>query len=644
MNKSNPFAKPQTPPQKPEFTAFAIILGLILAVVMGAANVYLGLRAGMTVAASIPSAVISMGILQGIFRRQSILESNLVQTAATAGEAIASGIIFTMPAMILAGLWSNFDFWTTTLIALTGGILGVVFMIPMRKVFIVENTELKFPEGVACAAVLRAGDSATNGKSETSAGIRLILSGMIVGGIVKFGVSFLELLRGTVEWAFYAANRIVYFGCDVSPALIGVGVVIGLPVSLQILVGGIVAWSVVIPLLITDPSAGSALDTAWNLWSTQVRYIGVGCMIVGGVVSIWQVRQGLVSAVSEMKTMMQRRDNGKEISRLDRNLGGNTIIFLSILCVLLTGGVYYNLLEGALAFTLLVTVVMVILAFFFTAVASYIVGLVGSSNSPVSGMTISCILLTGGIIHLAGYSGQAGMIATLGVAGIICTVAASAGDMCNDLKTGYLIGASPRYQQIMGILGVLAAAFVLAPIMTVLHEGSINNGTGGIGGRDLPAPQAVLFASLVNGFFGEVHLPWNMVAWGLIVGVTILIADILLERQESTIRLHIMPVAVGIYLPLGLSVPIFLGGLIHHCLRGKTGEETEYVQNQGILTASGLIAGESLMGVILGSLAYLEIKSLHFDEWIGNMGTDILSAVAVIGACFWIHWRAMRKL
>jgi putative OPT family oligopeptide transporter len=285
---------------------------------------------------------------------------------------------------------------------------------------------------------------------------------------------------------------------------------------------------------------------------------------------------------------------------------------------------------------------MVIMAFFFTAVASYIVGLVGSSNSPVSGMTMSCILLTGGIIFLAGYNGKAGMIAALGVAGIICTVAASAGDMCNDLKTGYLIGASPRYQQIMAILGVVAAAFVLAPIMTVLHEGSINNGTGGIGGRDLPAPQAALFASLVNGFFGDVHLPWNMVTWGVIVGLLILIIDVILERNKSSVRMHIMPVAVGIYLPLGLSVPIVLGGLVHHFLRGKTLEKTEYFQNQGILAASGLIAGESIMGVIIGSLAYLEVKSWHMGDSIGNLWMDLLSALAVILTCIWIHRRSMR--
>ncbi len=282
------------------------------------------------------------------------------------------------------------------------------------------------------------------------------------------------------------------------------------------------------------------------------------------------------------------------------------------------------------------------MAFFFTAVASYIVGLVGSSNSPVSGMTISSILLTGGIIYLAGYTGEAGMIASLGVAGIICCVTCTAGDVCNDLKTGYLIGASPRRQQIMEVLGVFVASFVLVPIMTVLHQGSINNGTGGIGGSELPAPQAVLFASLVNGFFGDAHLPWNMVLWGVIVGLGLLIADVFLERKGSHFRLYIMPVAIGIYLPLGLSVSILLGGLIHHFLKGKTPEVTEKVQNQGVLVASGLIAGESIMGVVLGFLAYMEYKAWTLGETIGDVGMDILSVSVLLGISIWMYRRSMR--
>lgn len=632
---TNPIQSTSSNLPKREFTVFAVVLGVLLSVIMGAANVYLGLRAGMTVAASIPAAVISMGILQGIFRRQSILESNLVQTAASAGESLSAGIIFTMPALILAGLWSHFDYWTTTLIAFTGGMLGILFMIPMRKVFVIDSPELKFPEGVACAAVLRAGESGAKGTSQTSRGVLLIVFGIIVGGLLKFLISFLGVVKGTLEWAFYAGNRVVCFATDVSPALIGVGLVVGLPVATQIFIGGVLAWFIAIPMMAVDPSAASAVDAAGTIWKTQIRYMGVGGMVVGGIVSIWRVRQGLVSAVSEMGTMMRDQREGREISRLNQNLSGNMIFSLSAISILLTAIVYYEMLHQALAFSLMVTVVMVVLAFFFTAVASYIVGLVGSSNSPVSGMTISSILLTGGLIYLAGYSGTDGMIATLGVAGIICCVACTSGDVCNDLKTGYLIGASPRYQQIMQILGVGIAAFALAPVMTVLHEGSINNGTGGIGGSELSAPQAVLFASLVNGFFGNAHLPWNMVLWGVVIGIALLIADTILERKGTQFRLFIMPVAIGIYLPLGLSTSIFLGGLLHYCLRGNTPEETENYQNQGVLAASGLIAGESIMGVVLGFLAYLNLKSWKLGESIGEIWSDAISIAVLLLVVVW---------
>ncbi len=623
-----------------EFTIPAVILGIILSIVMGAANVYLGLRAGMTVSASIPAAVISMGILQGVFRRKNILESNLVQTSASAGESLAAGIIFTMPAMILSGLWETFNFWTTSIIALTGGMLGILFMIPMRKVFVVDSQELKYPEGLACAAVLQAGQGESD---EASSGSLLILMGLIIGGLVKFCVSFLGLFKSITEWAFFASTRVFYFGFDISPALVSVGVVVGLPIAIQIFIGGFIGWLVAIPLMTADISSGPALDAAWDLWSSHVRYIGVGTMVVGGVVSIWKVRQGLVSAVNEMGAMMQEQKSGVEIDKKNANINGGAIFLLSLLCILLTAGTYYYLLHGALAFTLLITVIMIVMAFFFTAVASYIVGLVGNSNSPVSGMTISTILVTGGIIYLAGYTGTQGMIATLGVAGVICCVACTSGDVCNDLKTGHILGASPRNQQIMQIIGVVVASFVLAPVMTVLHQGSINNGTGGIGGRDLAAPQAKLFSSLVDGFFGNGVLPWDMVFIGVIIGLALMIIDFILEQNESEFRLHIMPVAIGIYLPLGLSVPIFFGGILNWLLTGKTKESTALSQKRGLLTASGMIAGESLMGVLLGFITYMEIKTWSIGGAFGDILSDILSIGILFLTMFFIYRVSKRR-
>ncbi|MEW6237453.1 MAG: oligopeptide transporter, OPT family [Candidatus Omnitrophota bacterium] len=649
MAQTNTDGAPAVKTRK-EFSFVAIFLGVVLSVIMGAANVYLGLRAGMTVSASIPAAVIAMGFLHGVLGRKSVLESNLVQTGASAGESLAAGIIFTMPAMILAGLWKSFDFWTTTFIALGGGLLGVLFMIPMRRVFIVENKELKFPEGVACAEVLRAGESEEEGGDS---GAKLVFASAALGAFFKFCASYLGLMRSTAEWAVYASSRVIYFGMDISPALAGVGLIVGLSISLQIFLGGALGWLIAIPLMKADPASGSALDAAWDLWDRQVRYIGVGAMLVGGVLSIWQVRSGLVSAAREMlashrpakKRYPSAFSSSSEplaIPPEEQNLSGASIVIFSLICIVLMAGVYFVSLNEHFGITALITVIMVLMAFFFTAVASYLVGLVGNSNSPVSGMAITALLATGAMIHVFGYSGTEGMIAALGVAGVVCCVACTSGDVCNDLKTGHLVGASPRYQQIMQILGVIAAAFIMAPIMTVLHEGSINDGTGGIGGRVLAAPQAALFASLVNGFFGDGQLPWNMVYWGLGIGALIIVIDKILYLFQCEFRLHVMAVAVGIYLPFGLSTPILLGGLLNAMMKGAIKDKISGMQKRGVLAASGIIAGESLTGVLLGFLTYMEYKSQNWGEFLGGGGMDILSVMGMFAILFWMHRQSSR--
>ena len=462
-----------------EITVAAVLLGVTLSIVMGAANVYLGLRAGMTVSASIPAAVISIGILRGIMRRSSILESNLVQTAASAGESLAAGIIFTMPALLLTGVWEDFHFWTTTLIALAGGLLGVLMMIPMRKVFVVDDQELKFPEGLACAEVLRAGSDGAR-DAEGHSGLGLIIGGILVGGVFKVLQSFVGLFRNTAEAALAAGGRVFYAGVDISPALLSVGYIVRLPIAFQIFTGGMIGWLIAIPLLGNEgTTSGEAVGIAFELWSTKVRYLGVGAMIVGGVASIWKVRGGLKAATSHILQMTRQNDGEKELDVTDRNLDGRLILALVVGCVLLVAGIYFTVLQAAVGLTILTTVLMVVMSFFFAAVASYIVGLVGNSNSPVSGMTITAVLGSGLLIMMFGFGGTSGIIATLGVAGVVCCVACTAGDVCNDLKTGHLVGASPRNQQIMQLLGVIPAAFVMAPVMTVLHKGSINTGTGG---------------------------------------------------------------------------------------------------------------------------------------------------------------------
>ena len=504
MNSENRNTSGSDSKRRNELTLSAIILGIVLSVIMGAANVYLGLRVGMTVSASIPAAVVAMGVFR-MLQRRSLLESNLVQTAASAGESLAAGILFTMPAMILAGVWIEFNFWITTLVALIGGMLGVLLMIPMRRVFVVENQELQFPEGVACAEVLRTGiGDAGDEDDQKDMGVRLVVWGAVIGAGFKLAESLMGILRRQVEWAVTKAGGIFYVGANVSPALIAVGYIVGLSIAVQIFLGVAIGWLVVVPLLsFSYEGSEPPAEIAWKLWTTQIRYMGVGTMLVGGVASVWRVRPGLVAAVREIVSMARRGKNEKNLGIAEKDIGGKSIVILTIFCIVLIAGLYFVLLEHALGLTLLAIVSMSVMSFFFAAVASYIVGLVGNSNSPVSGMTITAVLATGGLIYLFGFTGTGAIVATLGVAGIVCCVACTSGDVCNDLKTGFLVGASPRNQQVMQIIGVLVAAFVMAPVLTILHEGSLKRGTGGIGGEELAAPQAALFASLVNGFFGD---------------------------------------------------------------------------------------------------------------------------------------------
>ncbi len=651
MSDSNPEPALANAARQAELTLPAVLLGIGLSVVMGAANVYLGLRAGMTVSASIPAAVISMGILRGIMRRGSVLESNLVQTCASAGESLAAGIIFTMPALLLTGVWQEFDFWMTTLIALSGGLLGVLLMIPMRQVFVIDNKELKFPEGVACAAVLRAGDTDS---SDGSSGLSLIMGGMAVGGIFKVLQSLLGLLRGSAETAAVWSGRVFFVGAEISPALFAVGYIVTLPIALEIFAGGVIGWLITIPMLGTDTvSAGGPVDMAYELWSTKVRYLGVGAMVVGGVSSIWAVRAGLVAAIKHLFQIMSNRTQSDDVDPTEQNLSGGLIAVLGLICTFLIGGLYSKLLNHDPGLSVLTTVIMLVMSFFFAAVASYIVGLVGNSNSPVSGMTITAVLGTGGLLMLFGFGGTAGIVATLGVAGVVCCVACTAGDVCNDLKTGHLVGASPRSQQIMQVIGVVTAAFVMAPVMTILHQGSLLNGTGGIGSKDLPAPQAGLFASLADGFFGESTLPKEMVLIGMVVGVIILIIDGFLCRRNSTVRLHVMPVAVGIYLPFGLAVPIVLGGVIRSLVDRGDKTETGDHTHRGILMTSGLIAGESLIGVALGIVAWLGMSTLDGVAEISDIlnlsggGKKLLGQLLSVGAltavALWVWDTASRR-
>ena len=620
----------------PELNLRVILIGVFLSVVMGAANVYLGLKAGMTVSASIPAAVIGMVMLRQIRALNkesgagSILEANQIQTAASAGESLAAGIIFTMPALILIGVWQEFNMMLTTVIAFTGGLLGILFMIPMRKVFIVRNEDnLQYPEGLACASVLEAGQGIGSSNSAS-----LVVKGTLIGGLFKILISFFGVLKGVLEGAVLVGNRIFFFGGDISPALLAVGFIVRLNIAVLIFIGGFLGWLVGIPLLESGLEfAEDPLNGASTLWSTKIRYIGVGAMVIGGLASILKVKKGLADAI-KILIDTQKGDNQNEVPKNQRDLPASAINIFSLLAVLLVGFVYYNI-TGSTGITILTTFIMIIMAFFFTAVASYIVGLVGNSNSPVSGMTITAVLFTGGMLYVFGFSGTEGMVATLGVAAIVCCAACTSGDVCNDLKTGQIVGSRPYRQQIMQIIGVGVASLVMAPILQLLHE----NTPGGIGGRELAAPQAGLFASLANGFFGDGKLPLDMVTIGAVLGILILTLDYFLfdKNKPGGFRLHLMPIAVGMYLPFGLSTPILIGGLIAYFLtkRSKLTNTDDHVLQNGVLLSSGLIAGESLMGILLALFASAGITSINLGLQPGFVtGLTFLSAAGVI---WWLY-------
>ncbi|MCZ7582324.1 MAG: oligopeptide transporter, OPT family [Deltaproteobacteria bacterium] len=630
-----------------ESTGRALILGVLLALVLSAANVYVGLYAGMTVSASIPAAVISMAILRGIFRRGTILENNIVQTVASTGESLAAGIIFTVPAIVLLGIWETFSYFETTLIAISGGMLGVLMMIPLRRSLVVENDELKYPEGVACGEVLIAGDK---GGSD----LKGIFLAMGLGGLFKVCINLFGFFKGTVEGAFRVSKTALGGGTDVSPMLAAVGLIVGWEISLLVFLGGAIAWFAAIPVLAwnADFSGGHAIDVVWSVWDTKVRFFGIGAMIVGGLWSIVKVRKGIMAGIVYAVQGLKAKSTqpAADEPRTEQNIQGKHLSILILLSVALVAAIYF-LMTGNVFETGVTTVLMFILSFFFVAVASYIAGLVGSSNSPVSGMTICTILVTAGVLILLGYSGVAGMLATLGVGGVVCCAACTAGDISQDLKTGYLVGATPRRQQWAEFLGVLAPAFIIAPTMTVLHLAYGIGEPVKEGVPALKAPQAMMFKSLVSALFDpEKPMPWGLVGVGVVVGVVaVLIDHYVLEPRNAAFRLHVMPLAVGMYLPLTVSTPLLVGGLaalfIRRSTAGGSEEEQTSVVHRSVLVASGVVAGEAVLGILIALLVMLKLDlplaATNLGAKLGGFA-DILSLAAFLGMVAWMVSYALK--
>lgn len=572
---------------EPELTLRALLLGSVLSAVLGAANAYLGLFAGMTVSASIPAAVLSMAILRGL--RGSLLENNLVQTAASAGEAAAAGAIFTLPAVVLLGAWQGFDYWITTLLVLSGGVLGVLFTIPLKHA-LVEEQALPFPEGQATAEVLRAGHA--EGEGGRSA-VKPLIFAAFYGALSKLLEGGLLVSRASFEAATFAFGGLFYFGTGLSPALAAVGSIVGLRVSLLMLAGGLVNWVVFVPLAFEPNALAPAAEVAWATWSQKTRFLGVGAMTVGGLWTLIELRHALLRAIqSGTRALSGSANEGRDLPPLVLNSG-------LALTSLIVCGVLHHLL-GSIWLALFLTVLVFVLGFLFSSVAAYMAGLVGSSNNPVSGVTIATILLTALLLVLLGVPRVAtgdvavgGAAAAVLLGSIICTAAAIGGDNMQDLKTGQLVSAHPARQQIAQLLGVVAAALVMAPVLDLLSDAY------GFGPRTaehpaaLKAPQATLMASVATGVFGG-DLPWNYVSLGAGLAVALAAVDFWLGRSKKSFRMPVLAVAVGLYLPVELSVPIALGAAVSSGMAPSAPSR--------LLTAAGLITGEALLGVALAGV------------------------------------------
>jgi len=625
-----------------ELTVKAVVLGVVLSVVLAGANAYLGLFAGMTVSASIPAAVVSMGVLR-LFRKHNILENNLVQTAASAGESLAAGVIFTLPALIILDYWTEFNFWWVTIIAAFGGVLGVLFTIPLRRSLIVEG-KLKFPEGIATAEVLKTGEKG-------GAGLRTIAQAALAGGLFKFGEAGLKIWHGVFETARGVGGSLVYFGSNLSPALLSVGYIVGLNIAVLIFLGGVANWYIAIPICAAHTSwpmegeqAISAVDFAYKLWSEKTRFIGVGGMVVGGLWTILKLRKSLVQGIqSGLQAYRRFEDDPQEaaIPRTEKDMPMKWVL-LMILGSVAPLFILYQVFVQQVSVSLPMALTMLGAGFVFSAVAGYMAGLVGSSNNPISGVTIATVLVASLLlVVLMGKGAENGPAAAIIIGAVVCCAAAIAGDNMQDLKAGYIVGATPWKQQVMQIVGTVSSAFVMAPILMLLFKAYGFKGHASATDNALAAVQANLMASVSKGVF-EGGLPWSFMAIGVAVAVGIIILDIYLEHRGSSFRAPVLAVAIGFYLPLELSVPICAGGILHFVLnRGYkklklAREAVDESNRRGLLFASGLITGEALVGILMaipivitGKKDVLAILSDPLGAWPG--------IVLLAGVGYWLY-------
>ncbi|SCI02839.1 oligopeptide transporter%2C OPT family [uncultured Blautia sp.] len=628
MNENTEF-KPYIPAEKvtPELTVTSVIMGCILAVIFGAANAYLGLRVGMTVSASIPAAVISMGVIRVLLRRNSILESNMVQTIGSAGESLAAGAIFTMPALFLwaeEGLSDKPGIVEITLIALCGGILGVLFMVPLRNALIVkEHATLLYPEGTACADVLLAGE-------EGGANASTVFSGMGLAAIFKFVVDGLKLLPADVAAAFKSFKGEI--GMEVYPALLGVGYIVGPKIASYMFVGSLMGWMVIIPMIclfgpdtwMYPAAEGTTIAQLYAnggaaaIWSTYVKYIGAGAIATGGIISLIKSLPLIITTFRDsMKSMKGSKSTSTARTAQDLPM---QFILLGILAM-----VFIIWIVPAIPVTLLGAFIIVIFGFFFATVSSRMVGLVGSSNNPVSGMAIATLLIATFAIKSSGKTGIDGMTAAIAVGSVICIIAAIAGDTSQDLKTGYLLGATPKKQQMGEMLGVVVSGLAIGGVLYLLDA------AWGYGTAEIPAPQAQLMKMIVEGIMGG-NLPWGLVFIGVFLAICL-----------EILRIPVMPFAIGLYLPIYLNATIMIGGVVRGLLDRRKGvdEKTKTAQStDGTLYCAGMIAGEGLVGILLAVFAVFGI-SLDMSGIVnfGNIGGVVLMIIMILSLLKFSIWR-----
>ena len=632
MNEKNEF-KPYIPADRvmPELTVTSIVMGMLLAVIFGAANAYLGLRVGMTVSASIPAAVISMGVIRVIMKRNSILESNMVQTIGSAGESLAAGAIFTMPALFLwaeEGLCDMPSLVEITLIALCGGVLGVLFMVPLRNALIVKEHEtLLYPEGTACADVLLAGE-------EGGANASTVFSGMGLAAAFKFVVDGLKVLPSDVAFAFKSFKGEI--GMEVYPALLGVGYIVGPQIASYMFVGSLIGWMVIIPLIclfgpdtwLYPADVGKtiadlyAAGGAAKIWSTYVKYIGAGAIATGGIISLIK---SLPLIITTFRDSIKSMKGGKNTNtaRTDQDLPMQMILFGIVAMILIIWVV------PAIPVTLLGAAIIVVFGFFFATVSSRMVGLVGSSNNPVSGMAIATLLIATMSIKASGKTGIDGMTAAIAIGSVICIVAAIAGDTSQDLKTGYLLGATPKKQQMGEIIGVVVSGLAIGGVLYLL------NAAWGYGGAEVPAPQATLMKMIVEGIMGG-NLPWNLVFIGVFLAIAL-----------EILRVPVMPFAIGLYLPIYLNASIMIGGVVRMFMdrRKNVDEETKTKQTtDGTLYCAGMIAGEGLVGILLAIFAVFGINvSIGESVNFGNIGGVVLMVIMILCLLKFSLWKKSKE-